>query len=259
MNPMKLSAVLAIVVAAGGCVTQGKYDEAVARTRLTQAELDRKSNMLSESKAQLDAQRAEIARLEDQISDLSKSTEVNRSSNEARIAELRKRVDELKASHAAAAMRAALFRELARRLATQVDAGELFILVRDGRMVLQLPDDVLFDTGKTDLKPAGKKALEAIAEVLASMPNRQFQVAGHTDNVPIRNERFASNWELSSGRALRVVHFLMEKGVQPSVLSAAGYGEVDPISDNASPEGRKRNRRTEITLQPNIDELVRVP
>jgi len=259
MNLTKLSGVLAVVALAGGCVTQGKYDEAVARTRLTQAELDRKANLLSESRSQLDAQRAEIARLEEQISDLSRSTEANRSSNEARIAELRKRVDELKASHAAAAMRAALFRELARRLQAQVDAGELFILVRDGRMVIQLPDDVLFDTGKTALKPAGKRALSAIAEVLASMPERHFQVAGHTDNVPISNERFASNWELSSGRALEVVHFLVEKGVKPATLSAAGYGEVDPVADNATPDGRRKNRRTEITLQPNIDEIVRVP
>ena len=119
--------------------------------------------------------------------------------------------------------------------------------------------DVLFDTGRTELKPAGKAALKAIAEVIRIMPERQFQVAGHTDNVPIRTERFPSNWELSTGRALRVVHFLIGEGAEPSSLSAAGYSEIDPVASNDTPEGRRRNRRTEITLQPNIDELVKVP
>jgi chemotaxis protein MotB len=105
-------------------------------------------------------------------------------------------------------------------------------MVRDGRMVLQLPNDVLFDTGRTELKPAGEKTLAAISGVLASMPNRHFQVAGHTDDVPIHNERFPSNWELSSGRALRVVHFLVGKGTPPAMLSAAGYGEMDPVAEH---------------------------
>jgi chemotaxis protein MotB len=126
-------------------------------------------------------------------------------------------------------------------------------------MVLRLSNDVLFDTGRTELKPAGKQALEAVAGVLASMPDRHFQIAGHTDNVPIHNAQFASNWELSSGRALRVVHFLIDHDVKPVMLSAAGYGEMDPVSTNDDPGGRKFNRRTEITLQPNIDELVPVP
>jgi len=88
---------------------------------------------------------------------------------------------------------------------------------------------------------------------------RSLRVAHYTDNVPIRNARFASNRELSSGRALRVVHFLIDKGGAPDMLSAAGYGEMDPVAENTAPEGRKRNRRTEITLQPNIDEMVKLP
>ena len=101
--------------------------------------------------------------------------------------------------------------------------------------------------------------LKAVAGVIESMPQRQFQVAGHTDNIPIHNDRFGSNCELSAGRALRVVHFLVSDGAGAKSLSAAGYSETDPIAANKTPEGRKQNRRTEITLQPNIDELVNVP
>lgn len=252
-------AILLATVLGVGCVSQGKYDEAVSKTKLTQAQLERSNQSLAESAARADQQRAEIARLEALIGSLSRSSSSDRASSDAAIADLRKRLDELKSAHAAADARAAIFRDVALRLKKQVDAGDLTIVVRDGRMVLQLPNDVLFDTGRTEIKPAGKSALEAIAGVLASMPARHFQVAGHTDNVPIHTGRFPSNWELSSARALGVVHFLIEKGVSPDALSAAGYGEMDPVAANGDAGGRRQNRRTEIVLQPNIDEMVRVP
>jgi chemotaxis protein MotB len=126
-------------------------------------------------------------------------------------------------------------------------------------MVLQLSNDVLFDSGRMDLKPAGQKTLKQVAQVLAQLTGRKLQVAGHTDNVPIRGGRFASNWELSSGRAVSVVRFLIEQGVKPEVLSAAGYGEFDPVMPNETAEGKAKNRRIEVVLQPNLDEMVAVP
>jgi len=96
--------------------------------------------------------------------------------------------------------------------------------------------------------------LRKIAAVLAAHPELKIQVIGHTDNVPIRT-RFPSNWELSTARALAAVHFLTEKaGVDPRRVGAAGYGEYRPIADNATAEGRARNRRIAITVLP--DELA---
>lgn len=247
------------VLATTGCVSKGKYDEAVAKTRLTQAQLDDRTSSLAETAAERDRQRAEIARLEAVISEVSKSAQSDRASSAANLVELRKRLEEFKRAQIVAEARAALFENVSLRLKKQIDEGDLTVIVRDGRMVLRLPDDVLFDTGRTDLKPNGKRALEAVAEVMKTLPNRQFQIAGHTDNVPIHNDRFASNWELSTGRALRVVHFLKEKGVDAVMLSAAGYADVDPVATNDTPENKRKNRRTEITLQPNIDEIVKVP
>jgi chemotaxis protein MotB len=246
-------------LAASGCVSQGKYDQAVAQTQTTRAELMRKSTALDQANMELQRQQNEINALEAQFENANKSTLLQGATKQAQLSDLQKRLDDLRAAHAAAEGRAVMFRELAKKLQHEVDAGNLTIVLRDQRMVLQLPNDVLFDTGKTELKPAGKSALAAITNALNSMPGRHFQVAGHTDNVPIANAQFPSNWELSSGRALRVVHFMLEKGATPSALSAAGYADVDPVSSNESPEGRKHNRRTEITIQPNIDELVKVP
>lgn len=175
------------------------------------------------------------------------------------LSEARARLEELRRAQAAAEGRAKVYKELALKLKKMIDAGDLSITLRDGRMVLLLPNDVLFDTGRTEIKPAGKAAIEQVASVMKTIDKRQFQVGGHTDTVPIATARFKSNWELSAGRALEVVHLLVAQGVRPEELSAAGYGEFDPVASNDTAEGKKKNRRTEIALVPNIDEMVAVP
>jgi chemotaxis protein MotB len=175
------------------------------------------------------------------------------------LADTRARLEELRKAQAAAEARAALFKQLALKFQKMIDAGELKVALRNGRMVLELPNDVLFDSGQTAVKPAGKQALTKVSAVLRTISDRHFQVAGDTDNVPIETPMFPSNWELSTRRAVEVVHFLIAQGMRPDLLSAAGYGEFDPVGPNATPEGRARNRRIEISLQPNIDELVSVP
>ncbi len=175
------------------------------------------------------------------------------------LAETRARLEELRRQQAAAEARAAQFRELAARFQKMVDAGKLKVIMRGGRMVIELSNDVLFDSGKTDLKEVGRKTLVEIAGVLHGMPERRFQVAGHTDNVKIQTARFPSNWELSTARAVEVVKLLGDSGMDPRNLSAAGYGEFAPVETNDTPEGRAKNRRIEITLVPNLDELVGLP
>jgi chemotaxis protein MotB len=92
--------------------------------------------------------------------------------------------------------------------------------------------------------------------VLAELDDRRFQVEGHTDNVPIATERFPSNWELSSARALSVVQLLVRGGVAPESLSGAGYGEFQPVASNDDRESRRRNRRIEIVMLPNLDVIA---
>jgi len=169
------------------------------------------------------------------------------------------RLEELRKAQAAAEARASLYRELALKFQKMVNAGVLAVSLREGRMVLQLPNDVLFDSAQTTIKPTGRDALSEVAAVLAMFTDRHFQVAGDTDNVPIQTARFPSNWELSTARAVEVVRFLVSRGMRPNMLSATGYGEFDPVASNDTPEGRTKNRRIEIVLQPNIDELVSVP
>lgn len=245
---MKILTLTLVAVSLIGCVSRGRYDQAVTTTEITRAEL-------KERDAALGRERGTSAKLKAEIDALDQRN----SSDSTRISELQKRLGELQAAERATEARAALYKSITLKLRQQIDNGDLTVAIRDGRMVLALSDDVLFDTGRTDLKPGGRLTLSAVAEVMKSMPTRQFQVAGHTDNVPIHTSHFASNWELSSARALRVVHYLIGEGAPEPMLSAAGYSDTDPVASNATNEGRQKNRRTEITLEPNIDELVKVP
>lgn len=171
------------------------------------------------------------------------------------LADAKTRLEELRKQKAAAEARAATFKNLVQRLRAMIDAGQLKVVIRDGRMLIALPDDVLFDSGKTDIKPQGQEALTKVAQVLASLTDRHFLVAGHTDNVPIRSGRYKSNWDLSTARAIEVTQLLIAKGMKPQVLAAAGYSEFDPLSPNDTPEHRAQNRRIEIVLQPNLSDL----
>jgi chemotaxis protein MotB len=171
------------------------------------------------------------------------------------LADAKTRLEELRKAKLAAEARAATFRQLIERLHAMISSGQLKVVIRDGRMLIALPNDVLFDSGKTQVKPAGQAALAQVAQVLASIPDRHFLVAGHTDDVPIHSSRFPSNWELSTARAVEVTRFLVDKGMKPQVLAAAGYGEFDPVAANDGPEHRAQNRRIEIVLQPNLSDL----
>ena len=169
------------------------------------------------------------------------------------------RMEELRKAQAATEARTALFRQLLQKFKKLTDAGQLRIELRDGRMILQLPNDVLFDSGQAALKGEGQRAIGQVGAVLKTLGGRKFQVAGHTDNVPIDRAKFATNWELSTARALAVVHFLVTQGVPSESLSAAGYGEYAALVANDSPEKRAKNRRIEISLVPALDELVNLP
>ena len=139
------------------------------------------------------------------------------------------------------------------------EAGKLRVVLRGGQMLLELPNDVLFDSGKTALKDLGRTTLAEVAHVLKSMPDRKFTVAGHTDDVKIQSAKFPSNWELSTARAVEVVKLLIADGMSPKTLAAAGFGEFAPVAANESPDDRAKNRRCEIILEPNLEEFIKVP
>jgi chemotaxis protein MotB len=124
----------------------------------------------------------------------------------------------------------------------------LNILEVHGELVLRLPERLMFDVGGAQLRPEGQLALTAIADELAARAIR-VRIEGHTDSIPVKNAKYASNWELSTARATSVVaHLLNNTKMDPVRLAAAGYAEFHPIASNDTPEGRAQNRRVDIIV-----------
>ena len=143
---------------------------------------------------------------------------------------------------------------LRQQMQAELDSKEVTISELQGKLTLTILDRILFDSGRTEVKTEGRAVLKKVAGVLGKFPNRPVQVIGHTDGVPIRGrtpDGFTDNWELSAGRAVAAVRFLVEQaGVDPRRLSAVGSGEFKPIAENVTPEGRARNRRIAIVVLP---------
>jgi chemotaxis protein MotB len=174
----------------GGCVTRQDYEAVLAR----QAEVERAGAECGKRVAARDDENASLRRRLDQQIALSATLEKRLDQRGAdaaaaqkeknalaeAVSEARQRLDELRRAEVAAEARAALYRELAFKFQHMIDSGSLRVALRDGRMVLQLPNDVLFDSGRVELKPAGHDALIEVAAVLRTIGQRRFQVAGHT-------------------------------------------------------------------------------
>jgi chemotaxis protein MotB len=165
-------------------------------------------------------------------------------------------LEELRRRRAEAEERLAMVKELTAKLQKMIDTGKLGVVVRGGRMIVEMPAAVLFESGSAELSEDGKATLKEVAAALRSDPQRRLIVAGHTDNQPIVDADFRNNWELSAARAVIVTEVLVAAGLRPKNLVAAGYGEFHPVGDNKSPQGRAQNRRIELVIQPpELDQL----
>ncbi|MCB9701640.1 MAG: OmpA family protein [Myxococcales bacterium] len=272
MKRLVLPISLVLVAVAPGCVTKAKYTELQGQLDAAQQELAGRETRIGELEneitvmdqkiadleAKLAAAKEEHARLGEQIAkgdaDMAALLK-DRSRLKESIDDMTQALAEQRKRRAEAEKRVAEFRDMLLRFKGLIEAGKLNVKIVDGRMVLALPMDILFDTGKAKLSDDGKAAITEVGGVLATIPEKKYQIEGHTDNVPIYNEKFPSNWELASARALVVLKTLQHAGVAPTQLSAASFGEFKPTADNGSDEGKAKNRRIEIVILPDLTNL----
>ena len=220
--------------------------EGIERNKLLQedlmrarADLERVEKVLADRSAEagtaMAEMRQEIDRLINEKNLLQQQLEAELQAREARLAEVQSTYD-----------------ELVGKLEQEIERGEVRISELRGKLTVNVVDKILFDSGKAELKPAGVKVLQQIGDILNTAVDKNIQVEGHTDNVPISGSlatKYPSNWELSTARATTVLHFLQDRvGVSGERLSAVGYGEYQPIASNATAEGRAENRRIQIVL-----------
>jgi len=180
---------------------------------------------------------------------------IDKSRLQATEAELVKALREVQERKMAAEKRVAEYRDLLARFKSLIDSGKLRVRIVDGQMVVELATDVLFPSGSAVLSSDGKAAVVEVATVLASIPERRFQIAGHTDTVPIRTARYRSNWDLAFDRAHSVLQAMIDAGMPNTRISASSYGEYRPTAANETDEGKAKNRRIEIIVVPDLSQL----
>ena len=229
--------ITSLIVFTSGCVSASKHKELQDEEAQTQAKLA--------------ACELKTADLERQLG----ITSSQKTDLEGSVADMKKALSELEARRAETEKRLAEFKQLTAKFQKLVDAGKLTIKVRNGRMMIALSTDILFSSGSAKLSAAGATAIQEVTTLLKDLNNRNFQVEGHTDNVPIKTKMFPSNWELASARAISVLDTMLAAGMPAEHMSSASYGSYDPIADNGTPEGRSENRRIAIVIVPDLSGL----
>ena len=233
------------------CVGKGKFDA-------LQVDLDRTRSELAAAatdKTTLEgALAAETARSEGLIAERARLLS-DASALKGSVEEMESALRDLAARKAQSDARIAEYKSLLSRFQPLIDSGKLKVKIVGGRMVVELATDILFASGSAELSADGKTAIVEVSRVLATIPDREFQVEGHTDDVPIKTAQYPSNWELAAGRSLTVVKTMVEAGLPAKRVSVASFGSERPVTPNSSPETRAANRRIEIVVVPDLSTL----
>jgi chemotaxis protein MotB len=147
--------------------------------------------------------------------------------------------------------------ELAQSLQKELSDYKAKLQMTERGLVITFLAEVFFDSGKDEIKSAGKDSLKKVAHILnGEVVDSNIAIEGHTDNDPIRHSGWKSNWELSSARALAVLHYFIDEGkIDPARLSANGYGEYKPVASNENAKGKQQNRRVEIVILPSLHKV----
>jgi chemotaxis protein MotB len=146
---------------------------------------------------------------------------------------------------------------LEQQLGQEINGKQVKLQMMEKGLVITVVGDLVFDSGKAKIRPEAFPLLSKVAAILKdSMAQFNVGIEGHTDNVPIKSSGWKSNWELSTARALSVLHYLLnDQGISPERLSAIGYGEYRPVASNDNSDGRSQNRRVEIVILPNLTKV----
>lgn len=240
--------ILALSLTLFACVSKSKYEDMETNYQTS----------LSEEQAKVADLQAKIGELETLIAQLERRLGTASEDKEAlkvSITQMKTALSEMTARKQEADARIREYQDLVKRFKKLTASGQLSVKIVDGRMVVGLPSDVLFSSGSANLSQEGESTVKQVATLLTEIPDREYQVEGHTDNVPIRTAQFPSNWELASARGLNVVKMMIEAGLPESRVSAASFGEHKPIADNSTEEGKRANRRIEIVIVPDLSTL----
>jgi chemotaxis protein MotB len=261
INKPSLILLLFTLVFFTSCVSTKKYEASLSREQSLLSRNDQLATQIQDLKSQIENLQRENARLIKQIDDAMKQTadatgaanmtQKQLEAEHERLVNLRKVLDQQKQA----------VENLRQKMANALvgfNSNELSVFTKNGKVYVSMQETLLFPSGSAEVNPKGKEALATLAQVLNNNPDINVVVEGHTDSIPIRY-KFQDNWELSVARATSITRILTDTyNVDPTRVTASGRSKYDPVDTNDTPEGRQKNRRTEIILAPKLDQLMQL-
>jgi chemotaxis protein MotB len=250
-----------LLLSLSSCVSQKKYQASLLREQDLVARNGELNNSITQLKGQVETLQGDNMRLVKQIDDaLKQASDASGSANmtqrqleaeQKRLWDLRKLMDQQRQSVEA------LRKKMADAL-VGFNSNELSVFTKNGRVYVSMQESLLFPSGSAVVNPKGVEALGTLAQVLNNNSDINVDVEGHTDSIPIHG-KYEDNWALSVARATSIVRILTNQyGVDPRRVLATGHSQFEPVDENSTPEGRQKNRRTEIILAPKLDELMQL-
>ena len=248
----KISLVATIAILCGSCVSNKKFNQ-------SQAELGNANKRIGELNEDLENTRGRLKLMEDanasaadQLDAKDKTISENQKELEAkqeRLRQLQALIDKQSAQTEALRMKMA-------QALGNFTSDQLSVFTKNGKVYVSLSEKLLFPSGSAVVNQEGKDALQKVAEALNENKDINVNIEGHTDSIPIRL-KFEDNWALSVARSTAIVRLLTTTyNMDPVRITASGRSQYEPVADNSTPEGRAKNRRTEIILAPKLDELM---
>jgi chemotaxis protein MotB len=260
-NNRFLSLLIVMIVFLSACVSSRKYKDALTREQNLMAQIEGLNKDIANLKTQISESQNENSRLINQIdaagknaaelARLSKMTQEQLEEEQRRLTQMRQLMDEQRQA----------IENLRKKMTDALvnfKPEELSVSIKNGKVYVSLQESLLFPSGSAVVNPKGKEALGTLAEVLNLNPDINVLIEGHTDSIPMKG-RYEDNWALSVGRSTAIVRILTNTyKVDPLRVTASGRSKYEPVDTNETPEGRARNRRTEIILSPKLDELMKL-
>ena len=277
-----LMVVFLLSIMVGGCVSSSKFEKKVAEAdglnqslRALQQKYDKltaENNDLKDQFKKLNGDFAQLSIQKDKITaDRDELDKVLKSKSDS----LSKTINELRGKTAALEMENASLKEgvanlkktkeeevksvsktyenLMQEMKGEIAQGQVAITELKGKLTVDVLDKILFASGEAEVKPEGLAVLQRVIDILKNVKDKAIRIEGHTDNVKIGGalaRKYATNWELSAARAINVTRYIQKQGIDPALLASVAYGEYKPVADNSTSEGRAKNRRIAIILQP---------
>ncbi len=279
MLKRSLLLVLFLVITASqwGCVSLGRFEQKEQEAQSLDKNLQEQLKKYQELNGENHVLKAQVAKLTGELEGLGKEKEkltadnreldkvLKSSSSESlgKISELRQKIADLeeengrlrddvvefqKAKEEEVQKTSKTYEELLEKMKGEISKGEVTISELKGKLTVNMLDEILFDSGKAEVKAAGLEVLQKVIDILKTVQDKAIRVEGHTDNNQIVG--YATNWELSAARAINVAKYLQQQGIDPALLGAVAYGEYKPVASNDSLEGKAKNLRIEIILVP---------